>query len=164
MRSKEIIAGIEAMGIEYFIYLPCSTVKKVIDHFLHKKDVVCIPISREEEGFSMLAGLSMGGSKAVLSIQDSGVGNSLLIIVALLDTFHIPGLIMISKRGGLGEINGPLTRFATPLEKVLDNYSLSFTLLDDKTEPKKWSNKILKAYNLSMLNNRPHLLLVDNME
>lgn len=163
MYSKEIIEGINRIGIEYFIYLPCSTIKDVIHYFLDKPGVVSIPVSREEEGFQILAGLTLGGSKGILVIQDSGLGNSILTLVSLLDIFHIPAIVIVARRGGVGEINVALAAFSSQVEKMLENNAIKYTILDEKTDSKQWSAKILAAHNSALLNNRPHLILVNNM-
>jgi sulfopyruvate decarboxylase subunit alpha len=162
MRSDVIIEGIEKVDIDYLIYLPCGAVKKVISHFLKKEDVVCFPVAREEEGIAVLAGLILGGSKAVLLIQDSGLGNSLLTLVSLLDYFHIEGLIIASRRGGFGEINAPLSAFAQPIEQITQIYTVNCSSLNHAINPEHWPNAIYNAYELSCLLNRPYVLLVNN--
>ena len=89
-QSNSVIKGLENIGLEYLAYLPDSTMKKIIDYFDHKKSTTLIPLAREEEGIGILAGLEACKKKAVLMIQDSGLGNLLNSMVTLGSLYKIP--------------------------------------------------------------------------
>src|ERR1700738_867437 len=80
-RSQAVVDGLEAIDPAYVLYLPSSTLKLVLAHFLpggpgHRPDRRVFPIPREEEGISILAGLALAGRRAVMICQDNGAGNS----------------------------------------------------------------------------------------
>ena len=62
-------------GIKLFSYVPDAGHKILIENATKDNSVIAIPLTSEEEGVGIAAGSYLGGSKAVLLMQSSGVGN-----------------------------------------------------------------------------------------
>ena len=107
-RSAAVIAGIERIAPRWVLHLPSSTLKAVVGHFLARDGrdgFRIVPIPREEEGVGILAGLSLAGAPALMIIQDNGVGNLLTALNTFALPYHLPMLVLVSRRGGLNEYN-----------------------------------------------------------
>src|SRR5439155_2355029 len=79
-RSQALIAAIDHIAPTHVLWLPSSTLKAVIDHVERRAQrgaYMSFPVTREEEAIGIAAGLTLGGAKPLLIIQDNGVGNSL---------------------------------------------------------------------------------------
>src|SRR6476661_7677150 len=63
-----------------------------------------IPLTTEEEGVALIAGADLGGARAVLLMQSSGVGNCINML-SLIKGGRFPFLALISMRGDFGEGN-----------------------------------------------------------
>lgn len=87
------------------MFIPCSTVASIIEHFEQSEQLVSFPVSREEDGVGIAAGISLGGKTPILLIQDTGIGNSILAITTFVQAYHVPMLILVTRRGGFAEIN-----------------------------------------------------------
>jgi sulfopyruvate decarboxylase alpha subunit len=73
------------------------------------RDVV---LTTEEEGVGVVAGAWLGGQRAVLLMQSSGVGNCVNMF-SLLDSCRFPFLTIVTMRGEHAEFNpwqGPMSR------------------------------------------------------
>jgi sulfopyruvate decarboxylase alpha subunit len=64
-----------------------------------------VPVTREEEGVAVMAGVALGGKRGALIIQGSGVGNAINALASLCVGTQIPLLLIVSERGRLGEFN-----------------------------------------------------------
>jgi sulfopyruvate decarboxylase subunit alpha len=107
-RSAAVIAAVEALGPRWILHLPSSTLKTVVGHFLAKDGqdgFRIVPIPREEEGVGILAGLALAGTPALMIIQDNGIGNMLTALNTFPIPYHIPLLVIVTRRGGLSEYN-----------------------------------------------------------
>jgi sulfopyruvate decarboxylase subunit alpha len=67
---EEIIKGIETIDPDYFIFIPCSTVSTIIQHFENQNSLKSFPVSREEDGIGIAAGISLGGKTLVNHCQE----------------------------------------------------------------------------------------------
>jgi sulfopyruvate decarboxylase alpha subunit len=58
----------------------------------------------ESEGIGLLAGAHLGGQRAVLAMQSSGVGNCINLL-SLIQIAQFPFVALVSMRGDFGEQN-----------------------------------------------------------
>lgn len=63
-----------------------------------------VTLSTEEEGVGVLAGLWLGGRRAMMALQSSGVGNCLNAL-GYAQTLRAPCLMLVTMRGQWGEFN-----------------------------------------------------------
>ncbi len=66
--------------------------------------MMSVPLTTEEEGVALLAGAWLGGQRAVLLMQSSGVGNCINML-SLVKTCRFPFLALVTMRGEWGEFN-----------------------------------------------------------
>jgi phosphonopyruvate decarboxylase len=59
----------------------------------------CIFASREEEAIAIAAGLSIGGGRAIVMMQQSGVGNSLNVWATLVKAYRLSVSSFVFDRG-----------------------------------------------------------------
>ena len=67
----------------------------------HMRDIV---LTTEEEGVALATGAWLGGERAVLLMQSSGVGNCINMF-SLLQSCRIPFLTLVTMRGEYAEFN-----------------------------------------------------------
>ena len=90
--------------VTQFAYVPDAGHRVLIDRSLADPAVHSIPLTTEEEGVALLAGAHLGGARAVLLMQSSGVGNCVNFL-SLAKGGQFPFLMLVSMRGDFGEGN-----------------------------------------------------------
>src|SRR5882724_11134959 len=91
-------------GITQIAYVPDAGHSILIDRSLADPDVHSVALTTEEEGVALAAGADLGGARAVLLMQSSGVGNCINML-SLTSGGRFPFLTLISMRGDFGEGN-----------------------------------------------------------
>lgn len=165
-RSAAVIAGIEAVNPRWVLHLPSSTLKAIVGHFLAKDGqggFRCVPIPREEEGIGILSGLVLAGQRAVMVIQDNGIGNLLTALNTFPAPYHLPLLVVVARRGGLGEYNSMIHHISERTEAILDAAGVRWFQLDSRTPVEQWSDTIARADQFARTTHRPVFLLVNLM-
>jgi len=80
-----------------------------------------VTLTREDEGVGLLTGAWLGGERAALLMQSSGVGN-IVNALSLPALGQIPCLMLVTMRGQWGEFNGwqvPMGRQAQPILEAM---------------------------------------------
>src|SRR3954452_141778 len=90
--------------INQFAYVPDAGHSILIDRSIADAGVHSIPLTTEEEGVALIAGADLGGERAVLLMQSSGVGNCINML-SLIKGGPLPFLTAGDMRGGFGEGN-----------------------------------------------------------
>jgi sulfopyruvate decarboxylase subunit alpha len=91
-----MVAAIRRQGITWLILVPASGLDHVYRDF--EEQARCIFVTREEEGVAMAAGLVAGGARAVVLMQQSGVGNCLNAVISLADAYDVRFPILVACR------------------------------------------------------------------
>lgn len=95
---------LRAEDISIFSYVPDAGHQVLIDKSLEDRDVQSVPLTTEQEGVALSAGAHLGGKRAVLLQQSSGVGNCINML-SLIQHGRFPFLTLVSMRGEYGEGN-----------------------------------------------------------
>jgi sulfopyruvate decarboxylase alpha subunit len=162
-RSQAIIAALEEIRPDMILTIPSSTLKHVLAAFEGRADIPVVPLTREEEGIGIAAGMVLGGGRPVLVIQDNGLGNSLTALATFPQAYHIPLLILVSQRGGLGEYNSMIHTFCEHVEDIVRAAGLRAFSLDGRIPAEQWRTAIVKAFEYAQITHRPVLVLCNLM-
>jgi len=85
-------------------YVPDAGHKRLIELCHADKDMAVVPLTTEEEGIGLAAGAWLGGERAALLMQSSGVGNCVNALT-LVSNCVFPLVMIVTMRGERGEFN-----------------------------------------------------------
>jgi sulfopyruvate decarboxylase alpha subunit len=120
-------------GIRQVAYVPDAGHAQTIQRAKDDPDMRDIVLTTEEEGVAVACGAWLGGDRAVLLMQSSGVGNCVNMF-SLLESCRFPFLTLVTMRGEYAEFNpwqGPMGR-AT--QGVLELMGITVLRVDDPDE------------------------------
>jgi len=126
-----VCAGVHAAGIREVVYVPDNPLSHVLREFGERfADVRIILATREEEAFGIAAGLYLGGRRAAVMLQSSGVGNSLNAITSLLIPYDIPVPMIVSMRGDAGEWNAAQAPMGRGIRRIFDAIAIPHVTIE----------------------------------
>jgi sulfopyruvate decarboxylase alpha subunit len=120
----EIFAVLKQAGTVQIGYVPDAGHARLIDLARADPDIRAIPLTTEEEGVALAAGAWLGGQRAALLMQSSGVGNCVNML-SLAKNCRFPLVMLVTMRGEWAEFNpwqvpmGSRTAAALELMEVL---------------------------------------------
>jgi len=101
---QEIYDLLKAHQITLVSYVPDAGHRELIERCEADETMRTVSLTTEEEGIALAAGAHLGGQRAVLLMQSSGVGNCINML-SLLASCGFPFLTLITMRGEFGEFN-----------------------------------------------------------
>jgi len=90
--------------VEIVSFVPDGGHKRLIELCQRDAEMHTVTLTTEEEGVALAAGAFLGGKRAVLLMQSSGVGNCINML-SLPRVCHMPFLTLITMRGEWAEFN-----------------------------------------------------------
>jgi sulfopyruvate decarboxylase alpha subunit len=99
-----IHAHFKRVGIRQVGYVPDAGHSRLIALCQQDNEMTDVVLTTEEEGVGLVAGASLGGQRAALLMQSSGVGNCINMF-ALLKNCGFPCLLLVTMRGEFAEFN-----------------------------------------------------------
>ena len=127
--ARPIYEALRAADVRQMCFVPDAGHARLIDLLKATPEVITTVLTTEEEGVAVNAGAWLGGQRAVLLIQSSGVGNCINMF-SLLASCRIPFLTIVTMRGEWAEFNPwqvPMGR-ATP--EVMESMGLRVVRVD----------------------------------
>ena len=102
--SEEIYKILKEQKISIVTYVPDAGHLKLIELCQADSEITSVALTSEEEGVAIAAGAYLGGKRAILLMQSSGVGNCINML-SLIKSCMFPFLTLITMRGEWGEFN-----------------------------------------------------------
>ena len=100
----EIFAVLKAAEIRQVGYVPDAGHARLIELCRDDPDIRAVPLTTEEEGIALASGAWLGGQRAALLMQSSGVGNCINML-SLAKNCRFPLLLLVTMRGEWAEFN-----------------------------------------------------------
>ena len=147
--EQEVIDIMKSCGIDVVLTLPCDKIKHLLA--MIPSNFKEIPLTREENGVGIAAGLSLAGKRPALLIQSTGIGNSLNSLSSLNRTYEIPLPILASWRGVYKEDIFAQTAFGKCLPVILEASCIPYAAIGATSE----LDIIKKSINASFRSNLP---------
>ena len=120
----DIFAALKAADIRQVGYVPDAGHSRLIERCQADPQVRAVSLTSEEEGIGLAAGAWLGGQRAALMMQSSGVGNCINLL-SLAKSCRFPLTMLVTMRGEWAEFNpwqvpmGSKTQAALELMDVL---------------------------------------------
>lgn len=102
--ADDIFHVLAAAGVRQVGYVPDAGHTRLIRRCHADRRIKAVTLTTEEEGIALAAGAWLGGDRAVLLMQSSGVGNCINML-SLLKACEFPLLTLVTMRGQWREFN-----------------------------------------------------------
>jgi len=102
--QAQVYAALKAVRIRQIAYVPDAGHAHLIEAAHADPDMQAIVLTTEEEGIALTTGAWLGGQRAALLMQSSGVGNCINML-SLPANCRVPFFTLITMRGEWGEFN-----------------------------------------------------------
>jgi phosphonopyruvate decarboxylase len=100
--AKSFCDTAKLAGFSLYTGVPCSYVKPFINYVIDAPDLTYIGATNEGDAVAIATGAELGGKRAVVMMQNSGLGNAVSPLTSLNAVFRIPVLMIVTLRGEPG--------------------------------------------------------------
>jgi sulfopyruvate decarboxylase alpha subunit len=116
---RDIFAALKAAEIRQVGYVPDAGHARLIERVAADPDIRAVSLTSEEEGIGLAAGAWLGGQRAALLMQSSGVGNCINML-SLAKSCRFPLILLVTMRGEWGEFNPWQVAMGTKTQAALE--------------------------------------------
>jgi sulfopyruvate decarboxylase alpha subunit len=131
--SADVFAAMRERSIRTVATVPDGGLTQLLKLCEADKAMRVVTLSTEEEGIGIVTGLHLGGERAMLAMQSSGVGNCVNALGYPL-SLRTPCLMLITMRGQWGEFNPWQTPAGQATPKVLEAMQVRLYSVDKAEE------------------------------
>lgn len=152
--EKKFLDILKQNRIDFAATLPCDRIKVLL--LLISKNIRTIPLTREENGVGICAGVYLGGGRPVMVIQNTGIGNMINALLSLNMTYGIPLPIIASWRGVYKESIEAQREFGKRMPDIIAAAGIKLTIIESGNEIDRLDEAIKESFS----NSHPHVILV----
>jgi len=102
IEAGQFVGGARERGFDLYAGVPCSYLKPFINYVIDADELTYVGAANEGDAVAIAAGAELGGSRGVVMLQNSGLGNTVNPLTSLTETFRIPVMIIVTLRGEPG--------------------------------------------------------------
>ena len=106
--------------VDMVSFVPDGGHKRLIELCLADPAMRTVTLTTEEEGIAFAAGAFLGGERAALLMQSSGVGNCVNMF-SIVRGFGVPCLVLVTMRGEFAEFNPWQVPMGSITQSVLES-------------------------------------------
>lgn len=137
--SDDFVQALQDIGFDFFTGVPDTILGGIIEILSERQ--LYTPSVREDEAVAMAAGAFLGGKIPAVLMQNSGLGNSLNVLISLHLIYRIPSLLIVSWRGFEGKDAPEHLVMGKTMPQLLDLVRIPHRTLskDSIVEDLKWA-------------------------
>jgi sulfopyruvate decarboxylase subunit alpha len=129
----EIVEGLKEAGVKFVSYLPDGWLKEVYFRIREDKDFIALPVSNEGVGVGACCGAWLGGAKAVMIMENTGVRMACDQLARLGMSVGLPVFMIIPYRGDIGDRLSYAVAHGRTMLPVLDALQIPHLVVRDET-------------------------------
>jgi len=99
INPSEFLDFLREKGFSFAAGVPCSYFSRMINEFENQESIRYVPATREDEAIGIASGVSFGGARAFVIMQNSGFATIGDALTSLAQLYKLPMLLIISWRG-----------------------------------------------------------------
>jgi sulfopyruvate decarboxylase subunit alpha len=155
LNPETVLGEMKKNGVTHVVWLPDSETNWLYLLMSNDPSLDLIPVSREGQAFSTAAGLSVGGKKPIILIQNTGMMESGDSLRGWALGLNIPVVMMVGYRGWTRHGVNQDTA-ATYTERFLNAFGINYYLVENDSD----AQRISIAFEEALRTNRPVAVLV----
>jgi sulfopyruvate decarboxylase alpha subunit len=152
----QIFDVLKRAGIRQVGYVPDAGHARLIERCKADPGICDVVLSSEQEGVALAAGAWLGGQRAALLMQSSGVGNCINML-SLIRTCRFPMLMLITMRGEWEEFNPWQVPMGSIVQPTLELCDVSVSRVET---PEKAAETVQAAAQLAFGDDRAAAVLL----
>ncbi len=130
--AADVHAIFKAKDIRQIGTVPDAGLTRILHLCDNDNAMQVVTLTREDEGVGLLTGAWLGGERAALLMQSSGVGN-IVNALSLPALCHMPCLMLVTMRGQWGEFNGWQVPMGRQAQSVMEGMGVTCYPVDEAT-------------------------------
>jgi phosphonopyruvate decarboxylase len=99
IQAEDFVEAAKRFGFTWYAGVPCSFLTPFINYVINDQSLVYLSAVNEGDALAAACGASIGGQRAIVMMQNSGLGNAINPLTSLTYSFRIPLLLIITLRG-----------------------------------------------------------------
>ncbi|MEM7345841.1 MAG: thiamine pyrophosphate-binding protein [Chloroflexota bacterium] len=149
--EQAILTELKKCGIRWLAWLPDSETIAMYEAVMNDPDIQFVQVCRENEAFGVCHGLQLGGERAAVMVQNTGLMNGVDALRGICLRMKQPMLLLVGYRGYRFKLENPAYEDNAPTftEPLLQAFNVPCHLVQTQEDVEKISQAYEQAQQMS---------------
>ncbi len=147
--ANEVMGGLKDAGVKFASFLPDSWLRPLYSRLMEDKDFITVPVSNEGVGVGLCCGAWLGGMKAVMLMENTGVRMACDQLARLGISVGVPCFMIIPFRGDIGDRLTYSVAHGQTMIPVLDALRIPYHIVRDESRIRQSIRRCLTTLSVT---------------
>ena len=147
--TNEVVEGLTEAGVKFASFLPDSWLKPIYSRLSQDSRFITIPVSNEGVGVGLCCGAWLGGMKAVMLMENTGVRMACDQLARLGISVGLPCFMIIPYRGDFGDAQTSAVAHGQSMLPVLDALRIPYFIVREEERIRQSIRRCLKTMSVT---------------
>ena len=130
--ANRTVAGLKEAGINFVSYIPETRLSEILPVLAADGSFTLVPVASEAEAVGIAAGASLGGKRAAVYMEGTGLFVSTYNLLTVGERYGVPMLLLIAYVGSFEDQRNSylFSHYGNKTKGILDTLGIQYRIVD----------------------------------
>jgi sulfopyruvate decarboxylase subunit alpha len=130
--AQKTVAGLKAAGIDFISYIPETRLSEILPVLQEDGSFQLVPVASEAEAVGIAAGASLGGKRAAVYMEGTGLYVSTYNLLTVGERYGVPMLLLVAYVGSFEDQRNSylFSHYGNKTTDLLDTLGIEYLIVD----------------------------------
>ena len=134
--ANRTVVGLKEAGINFVSYIPETRLSEILPVLAADGSFTLVPVASEAEAVGIAAGASLGGKRAAVYMEGTGLFVSTYNLLTVGERYGVPMLLLIAYVGSFEDQRNSylFTHYGNKTKGILDTLGIQYRIVDSASQ------------------------------
>ena len=130
--AKRTVAGLKEAGIDFVTYVPETRMSEILPLMKAEECIALVPVASEAEAVGIAAGAALGGKRAAVYMEGTGLFVSTYNLLTVGERYGVPMLLLVAYVGSFEDRRNSylFSHYGNKTTGILDTLGIQYLIVD----------------------------------
>jgi sulfopyruvate decarboxylase TPP-binding subunit len=130
--ATRTVAGLKAAGIDFVSYIPETRLSEILPVLASDSSFQLVPVASEAEAVGIAAGASLGGKRAAVYMEGTGLFVSTYNLLTVGERYGVPMLLLVAYVGSFEDQRNSylFSHYGNKTKGLLDTLGIQYLIIE----------------------------------
>ena len=130
--ANRTVAGLKAAGIDFVSYIPETRLSEILPVMKSDSSFTLAPVASEAEAVGIAAGAALGGKRAAVYMEGTGLFVSTYNLLTIGERYGVPMLLLVAYVGSFEDQRNSylFSHYGNKTQGILETLGIQYSILE----------------------------------
>lgn len=130
--AKRTVAGLKAAGIDFVSYIPETRLSEILPVMTSDGSFTLVPVASEAEAVGIAAGAALGGKRAAVYMEGTGLFVSTYNLLTIGERYGVPMLLLVAYVGSFEDQRNSylFSHYGNKTQGILETLGIQYSIVE----------------------------------